>query len=88
MDMRYVRGRRANLQSVGWEDHVLQCEFKGARRYMFGGVPKEVHDKILRNPFPDAMFHRLVRGKYVSERIDTPPVAKPVPDFDMSNLPF
>jgi hypothetical protein len=76
------------LISIGWENYVLQCEFKGGRRYQFGGVDKEVHDKILRNPFPDSMFQKLVRGKYVSKRIDTPPVAKPMPEVDMSDLPF
>lgn len=89
MDMRYVRGRRANLVSVGWQDYVLQVEFKGSRRYQYGGVPKEVHDKLLRSPYPDNLFRQIVMGKYVSQRVDDlPPVAKPEPEVDMSELPF
>lgn len=88
MDMIYVRGRRKNLVSVGWQNHILQCEFTGGRRYQFGGVPKEVFDKLRNNPFPDSLFQKIVRGKYVSERVYMPPVAKPQPQLDFGELPF
>lgn len=89
MDMLYVKGRRINIVSVGWQDHILQVEFHGGRRYQFGGVPKEVKDKLLRSPYPDNLFRQIVKGKYVSERVDTPP-SKPVPpsSFDFDELPF
>lgn len=89
MDMLYVKGRRQNLVSVGWENFILQVEFRGGRRYQFGGVPQEVKDKLLRSPYPDHLFQQIVRGKYVSERVDTPP-AKPAPQcaVDYENLPF
>lgn len=97
--MKFVKGRRTNLVSVGWQDHVLQVEFRSGQRFQYGGVPKEVCDKLLRVPYPDKLFSQIVRAKYVSERIDphvlpkhgqrdTPPVAKPQPDFDMQDLPF
>jgi KTSC domain len=88
VDMYYVRGRRANLVSVGWQDHVLQVEFKDGRRYQFGGVPVEVKDKLLRVPYPDKLFQQLVKGKFVSKRVDTPPVAKPLPEIEYGDLPF
>lgn len=88
MDMFYVKGRRARMVSVGWQDHVLQVEYKGGARYQFGGVPKEVMEKIKRVPFPDNLFRQLVKGKFVGKRVDTPPVAKPQLDFDMDSLPF
>lgn len=88
MDMMFVKGRRKNLVSVGWQDHVLQIEFSGGRRYQYGGVPVEVKDKLLRSPYPDNLFRQIVYGKYVSKRVDTPPVAKPLPEVDMSDLPF
>lgn len=89
IDMQRVRGAQRNLVSVGWQDHILQCEFRGGRRYQFGGVPAEIRDKLLRSRFPDKLFHQLVRGKYVSERVDTPP-SKPVPQYpiDYDTLPF
>ena len=88
MNMYFVKGRRANLVSIGWQDHVLQVEFKDGRRYQFGGVPLEVKEKLLRVPYPDNLFGQIVRGKYVSKRVDTPPIAKPLPEVDMSDLPF
>ena len=89
MEMTAVRGRRANLQSVGWENFFLEVEFRGGRRYRFGGVPEEVCQKLLRTPFPDALFQRIVRRKYVSERVYTPP-STPVPrgQVDYDDLPF
>jgi hypothetical protein len=87
--MIFVRGRRKNLVSVGWENHVLQIEFCGGRRYQYGGVPVEVKDKLLRSPYPDNLFRQIVLGKYVSERVDLPP-AKPVARYqsDLEDLPF
>lgn len=88
MDMYFVKGGRRNLVSVGWENHVLQVRFAHGQTYQYGGVPRDVKDKILRVPYPDKLFSQLVRGKYVSKRVDTPPVAKPLPEVDMSDLPF
>lgn len=88
MDMIFVRGRRKNLVSVGWENLVLQVEFQGGRRYQFGGVPREVFEKLRNSPFPDSLFQKIVRGKYPSERVHMPPVAKPQPAIDYGELPF
>lgn len=86
--MRFVKGGRRNLVSVGWENYILQVEFKDGKRYQYGGVPKEVHDKLLRVPYPDNLLRQLVIGKFVCKRVDTLPVAKPQPRFDMDTLPF
>lgn len=85
-----VKGRRKNLQSVGWDNFVLQVEFRGSRRYQFGGVPEEIKDKLLRSPFPDSLFSKIVKGKFVSARIDNLPPSKPTPppSFDFDELPF
>ena len=88
MDMLFVRGGRRNLVSVGWQDHVLEVMFKDGRRYQYGGVPLEVKEKLLRVPYPDNLFRQIVVGKYVSKRVDTLPVAKPQPTFNMDTLPF
>jgi len=89
MDMIFVRGRRRNLVSVGWENHVLQVEFHGGRRYQFGGVEEEVKNKLLRSPYPDNLFQQIVRGKYASQRVDNlPPTGKSFPDIDLDELPF
>ena len=89
MEMTFVKGRRKNLVKVGWENFTLQVEFRGGRRYLFGGVPEEVKDKLLRSPFPDNLWSQLkAKNHWVSERLFTPP-SKPVPppSFDLE-LPF
>lgn len=89
--MLFVKGRRKNVVSVGWENHILQVEFSGGRRYQYGGVPEEVKNKLLRSPYPDNLFRQIVIGKFVGKRVDradTPPVAKhPQFNFD-TDIPF
>lgn len=89
MDMQNVRGARRNLVSVGWEHNILRVHFAHGQTYQYGGVPQDVRDKLLRVPYPDKLFSQLVRGKYVSERVDTPP-SKPITPYpiDWPNLPF
>lgn len=87
MDMKFVKGGRRNLVSVGWENYVLQVEFKDGRRYQYGGVPLEVTEKLLRVPYPDNLFRQIVVGKFVSKRVDEMPRAKQ-PAIDMDSLPF
>jgi hypothetical protein len=72
---------------VGWLDHVLQVEFRSGQRFQYGGVSKEVCEKLLRVPYPDKLFSQIVRGKYVSKRVDEMPRAKQ-PAIDMDSLPF
>lgn len=87
MNMMFVKGRRKNLVSVGWENFILQVEFHGGRRYQFGGVPQVVKDKLLRSPYPDHLFQQIVKGKYVSERVCVR--SQPVPPPAMDDLlPF
>jgi hypothetical protein len=88
MDMKFVKGRRERMVSVGWQDFVLEVLYKSGARYQFGGVPKDVCDKLLRVPFPDSLFQKIVRGKYVGKRIDTSPAAKQQPQIEYGNLPF
>lgn len=88
--MIFVKGARRNLVSVGWENHFLRVHFAHGQTYQYGGVPQEVKDKLLRVPYPDKLFSQLVRGKYVSERVDKLPPSKPSPkpSFDPYELPF
>lgn len=91
MDMKFVRGRRERMVSVGWQDNVLQVEWKGGKRYTFGGVPESVKDKLLSSPYPDSLFSKIVRGKYVSDQVagqDPNPKPVPPPTFDFDDLPF
>lgn len=85
MKMKFVRGRRERMVSVGWQDHIMLIEFKGGKRYQYGGVPEEVAEKLLSVPFPDHLFNQIVRGKYVSEQVagaPAKPKTQPQPTFD------
>ncbi len=87
MNMLFVKGPRRNLVSVGWEDGILQAEFQEKRRYLYKGVPQGTFDKLLRSPYPDNLFSKIVRGKYECELVSAPS-PKPEPWFDFDGLPF
>jgi hypothetical protein len=87
--MKFVRGRRERMVAVGWENFILQIEFKGGKRYRYGGAPQEVAEKLLRSPYPDHLFSQIVKGKYSSERVDTPPSTPTTTKaIDYGELPF
>jgi hypothetical protein len=56
------RGR--NLYKIGWHDGYLVVTFQGRDAiYIYGkdggGIAEAERDKILANPYPDALFSRL-----------------------------
>jgi hypothetical protein len=52
-----------NLVGVGWRDGILRCAFagkyNGAKFYQFAGVPEEIKDDLLRNPYPETRWAYL-----------------------------
>ena len=57
--------RAKNLYRIGWRAGFLTVQFRGRpARYLFGpGVEREDVDKLMRSPFPDALFSKL-RAKH------------------------
>ena len=50
-----------NLSQVGWCDGYLLVRFRGrSTLYVFGpDIAEAEFDKILKNPYPDALFSKL-----------------------------
>ena len=55
-----------NLLSVGWQDNVLEIEFKRKHGvvYQYLGVNKRVYEDLLRAPSVGLYFEQCVRGRY------------------------
>ena len=87
MDMKSVRNRGL-IVSVGWENHVLQCEFADGHREQFGGVPRKIYDRLMKTDVPAYTFSWFVRGKFVSQEVDPPAAKTPLSSFDLDRLPF
>ncbi len=67
--MRGVRGK--NLIAVDYEaaEQILVCRFAKSGEYRYKGVPENVFQSLLRVPFADSYFTKVIKGKY--------PVIKP-----------
>lgn len=59
-DMQQVKHGR-NLDRVGWANGYLLVQFqKRSDRYVYGpDIAEEERDKLVANPYPDALFVRL-----------------------------
>jgi hypothetical protein len=55
-----------NLDFIAWTDGYMMVRFKGRPdRYIYGpGIEEHRRDQILANPFPDALFQKVIRSKY------------------------
>ncbi len=64
-----LRGK--NLHMVGWWNGYLVVQFRGrSDQYIYGpNVPEAEHAKILANPFPDALFSKVIRKKFQSYKV-------------------
>ena len=73
--------RGTNVVGVGWIDGILRVAFAAPNpkstepAYSFwrygnldNKVPVEVRDKLARSPYPDKLFHQIVKGKYPAEK--------------------
>jgi hypothetical protein len=66
--MRGVRGR--NLIAVDYEpvDGVLVCRFSKSGEYRYKGVPENVYQSLLKVPFADSYFTKVIKGKFPVEK--------------------
>ncbi len=63
VEMHRAKGR--NLVLIGWLDGSMYATFaSGPRLYKYPHAPEEELAKILRNPFPDKIFHSNIKSKY------------------------
>jgi hypothetical protein len=54
------------LATVGYEDvrELLRLEFRSQAIYQYFGVPKSVHEGLLRAPSKGSYFNRVIRGRF------------------------
>lgn len=58
-----------NLVSVGWENDVLEIEFKANRVYLYHGVPASVYHQLMQASDKNAFFLSEIRDRYPMGRL-------------------
>jgi hypothetical protein len=53
----------SNIKSVGYEDGVMEVEFKGGSVYRYH-VPKEVYEAFKASGFRGGHFHKNIKSLY------------------------
>lgn len=59
----------SNLQSVGYEQSLLEIEFKSGSIYQYYHVPSIVYHNLLTAPSLGNFFHYHIKGKYHYKKI-------------------
>ena len=59
----------SNVTSLGWEDGVLEVEFRRGVVYQYSGVPEGVYLDVLYAASPGKALMREVVGKYPETKI-------------------
>ena len=54
----------SNMMSIGWDNGILEIEFKGNKVYQYFGVPKEVYTSMMLAESAGKFFHANIKGKY------------------------
>jgi hypothetical protein len=67
--MHRVSVESSSIDSVGYEDEVLEIRFRNGGVYRYFGVPPEVCLDLLRADSKGRFFNRYVRGVYRGERL-------------------
>jgi hypothetical protein len=60
-----------NLHLIGWNAGYLLVQFRGKPdRWIYGpDIPQERFEQLLRVPYPDSLFSKVIRGKFKSHKI-------------------
>ena len=59
----------SNLVSLGWEDGVLEVEFRRGIVYRYEGVPEAVYRSLLFAESPGKEFEREVKREFDGVRV-------------------
>jgi KTSC domain len=68
--MRRVPVGSTSLDSVGYEDEVLEVRFNNGGVYRYFGVPARVHRELLRAESKGRFFNRVIRDGYRSVQLE------------------
>lgn len=63
--------RAKNLGKIGWADGYMVVQFHGRPDLWIYGpdIPELKHDQILKNPYPDSLFHKAIREKFKAFKV-------------------
>ncbi|NEB41759.1 KTSC domain-containing protein [Streptomyces sp. SID14515] len=67
--MQRVPVSSSNLRAVGYENHVLEVEFRNGRVYQYSGIPAELHGQLMRAASKGRFLHLSVIDRYPTRRI-------------------
>ena len=67
--MRRVPVESSSLDSVGYENEVLEIRFDNGGIYRYHGVPAEVHAELMEADSKGRFFNAEVRGAYRFTRL-------------------
>ena len=59
----------SQIQSIGFEDRVLEVEFTNGDVWQYSDVPEAVYQNILHAGSPGKQFNQLVKGSYIGEKV-------------------
>jgi hypothetical protein len=64
------------LLSVGYENNVLELEFKPEHPYaknvhQYLGVPMDLYKMLLISPSKGRFYHQFIAGKYTSSKVES-----------------
>jgi hypothetical protein len=67
--MHRVPVESSSIESVGYEDEILEVHFNNGGVYRYFGVPPEVCLELLKADSKGRFFNHCVRGVYRGERL-------------------
>jgi hypothetical protein len=72
--MERIKVESTNIAEIGWEDRVLEIQFKGrggskGSVYSYAAVPESVWDAFRNAPSKGGFFASRIKGSYPAQKI-------------------
>jgi len=67
MNREYVRS--SNLESVGYDDGVLEIAFRSGGIYQYHGVPYDVYTGLMQAASKGGYFHDFIKDRYHTVKV-------------------
>ena len=59
----------SNIESIGWENDILEVEFLNGGIYQYFGVPKDVYEDMLIAESVGKYLHYYIKGFYNYQKV-------------------
>lgn len=67
--MKRLSVESSNIASIGWDNEVLEIEFKRGGVYQYKHVTTEIHQAMMMSESKGKFFDQYIKPFYVKERI-------------------